>query len=510
MFESEIAVPRRSRVLLIVAAIFAVLVIGLMSVAGFITDRMWFGSVGATGVFDSILITKIGLFVFGALVSALVMTITMRLAYASRPAFRAPSDIPGIEQAQEALESLRKIGFIVVPVLVGLLSGLALSTDWQTWMMFRNGQSFGITDSVFNLDVSFFTFELPFWRMLQSFLMTILVISAIASAAVMYLSGSVRPNNQEGRPGLKMTDGARRQIAVFGGTFLLLQAWSLWLDRFDLVTKDDTLITGLTFVDANVNLPALNILTGVSVIVALLFFFNVIRTNWTLPILGSILLVLSSLLLGGAWPAFVQQVQVKPDQQAKETPFIQRNIESTRVAYDLDDVVYSSYDAVETPDANILKGDTKTLESIRLLDPSVVASTFEQLQQLKGFYGFADTLDVSRYSIDGEKRGTVMAVREVNLAGVPESQRNWVTDALIYTHGIGLAAAYDNTSTTDGQPAFIESDVPPKGVLGIKEPRIYFGEQSPVYSIVGGSTKITQMTPAQLANKTQPTLARVV
>jgi uncharacterized membrane protein (UPF0182 family) len=119
-----------------------------------------------------------------------------------------------------------------------------------------------------------------------------------------------------------------------------------------------------------------------------------------------------------------------------------------------------------------------------------VASTFEQLQQLKGFYGFADSLDVSRYTINGEKRGTVMAVREVNLSGIPESQRNWVTNTLIYTHGIGLAAAFDNTSTADGQPDFIESDVPPTGVLGIEEPRIYFGEQSPIYSIVGGSTNI--------------------
>jgi uncharacterized membrane protein (UPF0182 family) len=323
-FESEVAVPRRSRVLLIVAGIVAVLLIGLLSVAGFITDRMWFGSVGATGVFDTILFTKIGLFFFGLVVSAVILTVNMRVAYSSRPAFRPNSNIPGIEQAQEALESVRKIGFIVVPALVGVLSGVALSTDWQTWTLFRNAQPFGINDEIFNLDVSFFTFELPFWRMLQSFLMTVFVITVIATAAVMYLSGSVRADKNANRPSLIMTDGARRHLAVLGGTFLLLQAWSLWLDRFDLVIKDDALITGVTFVDANVNLPALNILTGISVICALLFFFNVIRSNWTLPILGSVLLVLSSLLLGGAWPAFVQQVQVKPDQQAKETPYIQR------------------------------------------------------------------------------------------------------------------------------------------------------------------------------------------
>jgi uncharacterized membrane protein (UPF0182 family) len=317
-------------------------------------------------------------------------------------------------------------------------------------------------------------------------------MTALVSGGLHYLLGNLRPapRTVSGRLGFVIAPIARQQGAVLIALFLFIQAWGQWLDRFNLTLKDTTLITGLSYVDANVNLPALNILAGISVVVGLLFLWNVVRQNWTLPILGVVLLALSSLLLSGAWPAFVQQVQVRPDEQAKESPYISNNIQATRNAYGLSAVEFESYDAVETPDAETLKGDSETLKNIRLLDPYVMASTFEQLQQLKGFYGFAPVLDVSRYTVDGETRGTLLAVREVNLDGIPESQRNWVTNHLIYTHGIGLAAAYDNTSTSDGQPAFVESDVPPQGVLGIDQPRIYFGEQSPIYSIVGGDAGI--------------------
>ena len=196
-------------------------------------------------------------------------------------------------------------------------------------------------------------------------------------------------------------------------------------------------------------------------------------------------MVLSSILIGGLWPTLVQQLQVKPNEQAKESPYIARSIENTRAAYGVKDVTVTSYAATETIDQASVKRDQSTLDSIRLIDPNLLGPTFQQLQQIKGFYSFAGSLDIARLLVNGKPQTTVASVREVNLDGIPESQRNWVTSTLIYTHGIGMVAAPDNSVAADGQPNFIEADVPPSGALNIKEPRIYFGEQSPLYSIVG-------------------------
>ncbi|MEY4323784.1 MAG: hypothetical protein RL410_1565 [Actinomycetota bacterium] len=488
--------PRRSRILGIVVVICIVLVAAFTGLAGFITDRMWFDSVGATGVFDHILLTKIALFVVGGAFAALVVGSNIVIAFMQRPSRVA--GFKGFDQIGGAA-SARKLALYVVPALAFLVAGSELSSKWQTWMLFGNSQPFNQVDATFGLDLSFFVFQLPMWKVIQGIVASAVFAAILASFAVHYLFGSMRPSASADREpqslrdikfNFNITDGARKHLAVLAGLYLVLRAWGLWLERFELTTQTDSLITGLKFVDANVGLPSLNIMVGITVVVALLFFFNFFQKNYTLPVLGAGLLILSSVALQGIWPGFVQQVQVKPDEQAKEAPFIEHNIAATRSAYGLEGVNYTTYDAVETPVDATLKKDADTIDNIRVLDPYVVSSTFEQLQQLKGFYNFADSLDVSRYTIDGKVRGTMLSVREVNLQGIPESQRNWVTNHLIYTHGIGLAAAFDNTATSDGQPAFIESDVPPAGLLGIKEPRIYFGENSPVYSIVGGSGAI--------------------
>lgn len=492
---SDFDSPKRRGVFSIFIGAVVVLFVAFTSVSGFVTDRMWFDSLGQTTVFDTLLLTKLQLFLVVGVVSAVVVGLNVWIAFRSRPVYvprGAMSDIPGLEKTEQVLKSIRRFGLIAGPVVIGALMGLGATESWQQWLSYRNAQPFGQVDATFGLDLSFFVFELPMLMTIQSWLTALVVVSVVAAGAIHFLVGNLRPGPRpvSGRLNLIVADVARRQAAVLIGFYFILQAASQWLDRFNLTLADNDVITGMTYVDDNVHLPALNMMAGISLVCAVLFFLNVLRTNWTLPILGVALTVVASIALQGIWPSFVQQVQVKPDEQAKESPYIAKNIEATRLAYGIDGVQYESYDAVETPDAEILKGDKDTLENIRLLDPYVVASTFEQLQQLKGFYSFAPTLDISRYNINGDTRGALLAVREVNLDGIPESQRNWVTSHLIYTHGIGLAAAYDNTATSDGQPDFIESDVPPTGALGIEEPRIYFGEQSPVYSIVGGASGI--------------------
>ncbi len=484
-------VPKKARPFLFMLVTLGVLTMIFLAVAQFITDRMWFESVNATQVFDTLLITNIQLFVVGALIGAVAGYSTITFALRNRPAFNISTSVPNAQNINDVLNKLSKFGTFLAPVIFGLITGSAAASLSQQWLLFRNSQPFGEVDATFGRDISFFVFELPFLRSLNGLLSTVVVLSGLLAVVLHYLQGHVRVITQDqDRIRINFSDDARRQLAVVTGLFLAIYAWSYYLDRFELVLTTNDLITGMKFVDSTVKLPALNILAGIALVVAFLFFANVFMKNWALPILGSVLLVISSILLGGIWPAFVQQVQVKPDEQSKEAPYIERNIAATRDAYGLTKVNYESYEGSETVDSAILAKDAATLKNIRLLDPYVVSSTFEQLQQLKGFYSFAETLDVARYEINGETRGALLAVREVNLDGIPETQQNWLTNHLIYTHGIGLAAAFDNTSTVDGQPAFFESDVPPTGLLNVEQPRIYFGEESTQYSIVGGSKNI--------------------
>ena len=195
------------------------------------------------------------------------------------------------------------------------------------------------------------------------------------------------------------------------------------------------------------------------------------------------LLGISSFLISGVYPALIQQFQVKPSESAKESPYIQRNIESTRAAYGLDKVEVKDYQATIDTSAGQLNNDVDTVANIRLMDPNVLSSTFRQLQQIKPYYTFTESLDVDRYMIDGKMRDMVVAVRELNIEGNPN--RNWINDHLVYTHGFGFVGAYGNAQDNDGKPVFTMGDIPPKGILGDFQPRIYFGENNPEYSIIG-------------------------
>ncbi len=220
-------------------------------------------------------------------------------------------------------------------------------------------------------------------------------------------------------------------------------------------------------------------------ICAILFFANIFRRTWLLPGLGVGLLLLSALLVGGVYPAVVQRFQVKPAEPDREAPYIQRNIAATRTAYNIDDAEVQDYSAKTDVTAGQLREDSDTTASIRLLDPALLSPTYRNLQQIRAYYDFPPALDVDRYTVDNERRDLVTAVRELDLTGLPPEQRNWINDHTVYTHGFGFVAALGN-EPSQGRPSFVSSNIPPQGELGQFEPRIYFGEESPTYSIVGG------------------------
>ncbi len=453
----------------------------LLSLSGFYADWLWFKSVDFTSVWTTVLTTKVFLFVIAGLLTSSIILLNIIIAYKRRPLYVPLSiEADNLERYRAQIEPIKR--WVVLALAVGLFyfAGTSGSSMWESWLLFKNSTSFGVKDPQFNMDISFFAFKLPFYQTLIAWAISTLILSIIAAAVVHYLYGGIRLQVQEDRT----TVAARVQLSVLLGGVVLMKAVAYWFDRYQLALKESKLITGLTFTDVNATLPAKAILAAIAVVCALLFFANIIRRSWVLPAAGTALLVVSSVLIAGIYPGAIQQFQVKPSESSKEAPFIQRNIDATRSAYGLDDVAISDYQATVATNTGQLADDAATIANIRLMDPNVLSATFRQLQQIRPYYSFPESLDVDRYTVDGVKRDVVIAVRELNIEGNPS--RNWINDHLVYTHGFGLVAAYGNDRDIDGKPKFAVGNLPPTGALGKFEPRVYFGENVPNYSIIGG------------------------
>ena len=453
----------------------------IASSSGFYIDWLWFKSVDFTEVWSTILVTKILLFVVVGVITSLFITANIYIAYKKRPLYVPLSiEADNLERYRAQLAPIRKWVFLGITAVLIYFGGTSGSVFWSTWLQFRNSTPFGQTDPQFGLDISFFAFKLPMYQALIGWGISLTVIATLAAVGVHYLYGGIRPQAQSERT----TTAARVQISVLLGFFVLLKAVAYWYDRYALALKENALITGMTYSDVNALLPAKAILAAIAVVCAILFFASIFTRSWLLPTAGTALLVISSVLIAGIYPAAIQQFTVKPSESSKEAPYIQRNIEATRVAYGIDNVEVQNYDATLTTNAGQLSDDAATIANIRLMDPIVLSATFRQLQQLKPYYTFPESLDVDRYKVNGVSRDTIVAVRELSIEGNPS--RNWINDHLVYTHGFGFVAAFGNSRDADGKPTFAVGDLPSTKGLGEFEPRIYFGENTPDYSIIGG------------------------
>ena len=450
-------------------------------ISGYYVDWLWFKSVDFTSVWSKVLTTKLELFLLVGIITSLVISLNIYLAYKRRPLYVPTSiEMNGLEKLRGQVEPIRRWVFLAIFLVLTYFAGTSGTVFWREWLLFKNSTNFGVKDPQFGLDISFFAFRLPMWQAIIGWGISTLVLATLASAFIHYMYGGIRTTVQIDRT----TVAARVQISILLGLIVLLKAVAYWFDRYALALKEGKLINGLTYTDVNATLPAKAILAAIAVICALLFFANIVRRSWLLPAAGTALLVVSSVLIAGIYPGAIQQFQVKPSESSKEAPYIQRNIDATRTAYDLTNVSVQDYNATLSTSAGQLTKDAATIANIRLMDPNVLSATFRQLQQIKPYYTFPESLDIDHYAVNGVSRDAVVAVRELNIAGNPS--RNWINDHLVYTHGFGFVAAYGNAVDADGKPSFLVGDLPPTKGLGAFEPRVYFGENVPDYSIIGG------------------------
>ncbi|MCD0448107.1 UPF0182 family protein [Actinocorallia sp. API 0066] len=469
-------------------------VVALFFIAtGFWTDLLWYRSLGDgfSKVFTTQLRTRVMLFFLGGLLMAAAVGVNMVIAYRLRPAYRPVSvEQQGLERYRAAIDPHRRMVFVALLAAIGLFTGLSSAGQVGTWLAFTNRTSFGEKDAQFGMDVSFFVFTYPFLRLILGFLFVLVVLSIITAVAVHYLYGGLRLQGA----GDKASPSARAHLSVLVGLFVLLKAIAYWCDRWGLAYSERGKVTGPGYTDVNAVLPAKTILASIALICAILFFVNIWRRGMMLPGVGFGLMVLSAILIGGVYPLLIQQFQVKPNELAKERPYIERNIDATRDAFGVAGVDEQNYAPTKQPDAKEVEKYSATIPNVRLLDPTLLSPTFRQNQQLQGFYTFSDPLDIDRYpDANGDMQDTLVAVRE--LTGPPPSASGWVNERLTYTHGYGFVAAPGNRVDAQSKgPVYTASDMPQSCEVAAKDgecqfaidkPQVYFGEQSPAYSIVG-------------------------
>ncbi|MET0898541.1 MAG: UPF0182 family protein [Mycobacterium sp.] len=496
---------RRSRFLIAIALVAVVLLlIGPRFIDTYV-DWLWFGELGYRSVFTTVLFTRIVVFIVVALAVGAIVFAALALAYRSRPVFvptAGPND-PVARYRTAVMSRLKLIG-IGVPLAIGLLSGLVAQSYWVPIQLFLHGGEFGVTDPQFGLDLGFYAFDLPFYRLVLSYVMVTLFLAFLVNLVGHYIFGGVR---LAGRAGV-LSKPARIQLVALLGVLVLLKAFAYWLDRYELLshTRGGKPFTGAGYTDINAVLPAKLILLAIAVICAAAVFSALVLKDLRIPAIGLVLLLLSSIVIGAGWPLVVEQISVKPNAAQKESEYIARSITATRDAYGLteEDVTYRDYSGNATTSAEQVAADRATTSNIRLLDPTIVSPAFTQFQQGKNFYAFPEQLSMDRYTADdGSLRDFVVAARELNPERLIDNQRDWINRHTVFTHGNGFIASPANTvrgvandpNQNGGYPEFLASVVGANGSVvspgpaPLDQPRIYFGPviaSAPAdYAIVG-------------------------
>ncbi|WP_234971369.1 UPF0182 family membrane protein [Jatrophihabitans endophyticus] len=501
----NVMLSRRAKIALSVVAALIVLLVLVVKLSGTYIDYLWFGEVHARGVFSTVLWTRLVLFlVFGALM-ALIIGGNLAVAYLVKPPFRPLSpEQQNLQNYVQLVEPRRKLILAVAAVIAFLAAGASAQGDWAAWQLWLNGQDFGTTDPQFHLDVSFFAWDYPVYRLLLGFGFTAVIFSLILAIGIHYLTGAIRLQT----PGPKITIAARRHITILVFAFMLMKAVAYWLDRYGLVFSERSRFTGASYTDVNSALPAKTILFWITLILAVGVLASIWLRSSLLPGIGFVVLLVLSILMGGVYPAIVQSVSVQPNASTKEAPYIARNIEATRQGYGIvtksggtrndpnGTVSYKKYDLAANPDRSKLVSSDPTLSNLRVLDPNVVSPTFtqQQAQQASGVYGFPAKLDVDRYASQGTgsaadtKDDYIVGVRELKASNLSGNQTNWINQHTNYTHGYGFVAAKASSGIVNAS-SYADGGIPQTGSLNtaakLRTPQVYFGELMSDYAIVG-------------------------
>jgi len=448
------------------------------AIATFFTNYLWFDSVQLNSVWLKILLTKASLVGATSLLAFIFIFTNLRLAVRATPVM----DIFESFESQDPLSRFRawtNERFLRYrlwgSIGLALFLGAGASQLWEQVLLFLNQKSFGITDPIFNADVSSFVFGLPLYRLFVSwgfqlvvFTSLIIVLFFIATGALQLRQGQLP----------EVSSGAKAHLSVLLAFIAVLKAFAYRLDSLELLYSPRGKVFGASYTDVVAHLPALNLLILISLFGAVLLLVNIKRRGWLLPVTAISLWLAVSIIVGGLVPAAIQRFRVIPDELNKELIYVENHIDYTRLAYGLDAIEEKSFEASPNLTQENIANNQQTVDNIRLWDPTVLAETYSQLQEIRAYYAL-DEVDVDRYEINGELTQVMVAARELDQTNLPAV--GWVNERLQYTHGFGVVFSPANNVASQGQPDFYVKGVPATTTvseLEIEQPRIYFGESA--------------------------------
>ncbi len=478
----------RGRILLGVGGLAVFLFFtSIRGLAGFWTDYLWFDSLTMSSVWTSMLWAKIGLGLLFTAVFFVALWANLFLADRLAPKIRPPG--PEDELARRWQQFMgRRVILVrsVISLLFALMVGAGVSSQWQSWLFFTNRVDFGIIDQQFGRDVGFYVFQLPFLTFVVSWAFAAILVIFVVTTIQHFLNGGIRV---QGQAGSRVTPQVKAHLSLLLGLLALAKGVGYYLDRFELTLSSRGFVDGATYTDVKAQMPALQLLMIVSVFCFGLLVFNIWRRGFTYPIIAVGLWALVATLAGTIYPALVQRFQVEPAESTKELIYIERNIEMTRIAMGLDQVMLQDFNYKPTLTPKDIEENLATVRNVRLLDPAVMRDTFQQTQGIKSFYDFRD-IDVDRYEIDGRTTQVVLAARELKQTDLPNT--SWESEHIAFTHGYGIAAAPANAIDANGRPAYALADIPVTAndgaaALEIDSPGLYVGEGLKGYALVGAT-----------------------
>ena len=448
------------------------------AVATFFTNYLWFDSVDLNSVWLKILITKSALVAATSLLAFAFIFINLRLAVRATPVM----DIFESFDSQDPLSRFRE--FVNERFLkyrlwgaigLSLFLGAGASQLWEQVLLFLNQKSFGVTDPIFQNDISSYVFGLPLYRLFVSWGFQLVIFTSVIIILFFIATGALQL-----RPGRlpEVSSGAKAHLSVLLAFVAVLKAFAYRLDSMELLYSPRGKVFGASYTDAVAHLPALNLLILISLFGAILLLVNIKRRGWLLPATAISLWLAVSIIVGGVVPAAIQRFRVLPDELNKELPYVENHIDYTRLAYGLDSIEEKSFEASPNLTEDDISDNSQTVDNIRLWDPTVLAETYSQLQEIRAYYAL-DEVDVDRYKINGELTQVMVSARELDQTNLPAV--GWVNERLQYTHGYGVVFSPANNVASQGQPDFYVKGVPATTTvseLEIDQPRIYFGESA--------------------------------
>jgi uncharacterized protein len=468
--------------------ILVIVIVALMTfLAGFIIDLQWFNEVGYVNIFLTSLKAKLIIFIPTFIIMLALVSLYGR--YLRNSYMRINNVVQ--EKGRVALQN--KMIFAASSLASLITASLFTGTFWYRILEFYNATDFNVKDPIFNLDVGFYIFKLPLIQALVGVL-TMIVVMLIVVTLVFYSTFKIR----DGISGLRGLRGLiesqespevrfiAKQLAILGTIFLLLLSGIFYLRALNLVYSPRGIAFGAGYTDIHVALPAYKITAVLCIVASIIIAYSIFRkkVKW---IIGVSIFIVVVIVAQGIVAGLVQRFIVTPNARDKEVPYITYNIENTRRAFGIDNIVEKSFPIDNKLTQKDITENKDTVDNIRINEFSQANEVYNQIQAIRNYYRFND-IDIDRYTIDGKLRQVFIAARELDNSNREAKFQTWQNKHIFYTHGYGVAASYTNVVGSSGLPEFILKDFPTTGIMDIERPEIYFGEINNDYVIVGAKS----------------------